>query len=103
MYVSCMNFVLIVELCVPSLYRCCIYNMYTNYVSCIQNVQKYVQNTYRLNVMVAVFLSSKPPPSTTQNGMFLSYDHHENLKNNISIYTKCIQNILANIQNVYKI
>ena len=48
-------------------------------------------------------LLAKPPPSTTQNGMFLSYNHHNNLKTNISIYTKCIQNISANIQNVYKI
>ena len=103
MYVSCTNFVLIIEVCVPSLYTCCIYKMYTKYVSCIQNVQKYVQNTYRLDVMVAVFLVAKPPPSTTQNGMFLSYNHHKNLKNNISIYAKCIQNILANIQNVYKL
>ena len=103
MYVSCTNFGLIIEVCVPSLYTWCIYNMYTKYVSCIQNVQKYVQNTYRLDVMVAGFLLAKPPPSTTQNGMFLSYNHHKNLKNNISIHTKCIQNILANIQNVYKI
>ena len=77
MYVSCTNFVLIIEVCVPSLYTCCMYKIYTKYVSCIQNVQKYVQNTYKLNFMVAVFLLAKPPPSTTQNGMFLSYNHYE--------------------------
>ena len=77
MYASCINSVLIIEVCVPSLYTWCIYNMYTKYVSCIQNVQKYVQNTYRLDVMVAGFLLAKPPPSTTQNGMFLSYNHYK--------------------------
>ena len=77
--------------------------MYTRYVSCIQNVQKYVQNTYRLDVMVAVFLLAEPPPSTTQNGMFCHITITKNLKNNIFIHAKCIQNILANIQNVYKI
>ena len=89
---------------VQILYTSCMYKMYTKYVFCIQNVQKYVQNTYRLDVMVAGFLLAKPPPSTTQNGMFLSYNHHKNLKNNnISIHTKCIQSILADIQNVYNI
>ena len=77
MYVSCTNFVLVIEVCVPSLYTWCIYKMYTRYVSCMQNVLKYVQNTYILDVMVAVFLLAKPPPSTTQNGMFLSYNHHK--------------------------
>ena len=62
--------------------------MCTKYVSCIQNVQQYVQNTYILDVMVAVFLLAKPPPSTTQNGMFLSYNHHKNIKNNIFLIYK---------------
>ena len=103
MYVSCTNFVLIIEVCVPSLYTCCMYKMYTKYVSCIQNVQKYVQNTYRLDVMVAGFLLAKPPPSTTQNGMFCHITNTKNQKITFSLYkmytnlvfyyTKCIQNM----------
>jgi hypothetical protein len=92
---------------VQILYTSCMYKMYTKYVSCIQNVQKYVQNTYRLDVMVAGFLLAKPPPSTTQNGMFLSYNHyktricHVRFTNivykmytiNKFVYTKHVQNV----------
>ena len=74
---SCTYFVYKVMMSVLTLYTSCMYKMYTKYVSCIQNVQKYVQNTYRLDVMVAGFLLAKPPPSTTQNGMFLSYNHYK--------------------------
>ena len=100
---SCTYFVHKIVMSVPTLYTSCMYKMYTKYVSCIQNVQKYVQNTYRLDVMVAVFLLAKPPPSTTQNGMILSYNHHNIYEKYVFQYTTCIQNIVVNVQNVYKI
>ena len=91
-YVSCTNFAYNLF----CMYIFCIHGVCTKYIQhccpVYKIVQNYVQNTYKLDVMVAVFLLAKPPPSTTQNGMFLSYNHHKNLKNNI-LY----------IQNVYKI
>ena len=100
---SCTYFVYKVIMSVPTLYTSCMYKMYTKYVSCIQNVQKYVQNTYRLDDMVAVFLSAKPPPSTTQNGMFLSYNHYKKCICHVWFTNICIQIVYIKNCRVYKI
>ena len=89
--------------CTYFVYMMHVQNVHASLLSCIQNVQKYVQNTYKLDGMVAVFLLAKPPPSTTHNGMFLSYNHHYRYLKYLFQSTTCILNIFANIQNVYKI
>ena len=102
MYRSCTYFVYKVMMSVLTLYTSCMYKMYTKYVSCIQNVQKYVQNTYRLDFLVAGFLEAKPPPLTTQNGMFLSYNHHKKIKKWYFLFTKCIQTCFLSYKIVKK-
>ena len=51
---SCTYFVYKIVMSVQTLYTSCMYKMYTKYDICIQNVQTYVQNTYRVDIMVAV-------------------------------------------------
>ena len=90
-----------------------VYKICFLYTKCAKLCTKYIQ----IGCYGGGFLLAKPPPSTTQNGMFLSYNHHKNLKNNISIHTKrytkyfsqhtkCLQNITISTSNVcivYKI
>ena len=71
-------------MCIQNMYK--LYKKYNKILSCNCQQNRYkivimytnhVQNTYKIQPGGGGFPRAKPPPPTTQNGMFFPYDRYK--------------------------
>ena len=98
---SCTYFVYKIVMSVQTLYISCMYKMYTKYDICIQNVQSYVQNTYRLDVMVAVSFEQNRHHRLDKIECYCHITITQSHKINIFL-TKCIHSCFSTYKIVTK-